>query len=91
MSGGHFDYKQHHIRDIAEMVDELIASNDDTSLNEWGAQVGRCYSPETIAKFREASATLHRAAKMAQRIDWLVSGDDGEESFHRAWKEEGLA
>jgi hypothetical protein len=25
---------------------------------------------------------------MAQRVDWLISGDDGEESFHQRWKEE---
>jgi hypothetical protein len=25
---------------------------------------------------------------MAQRVDWLVSGDDGEESFMRRWEKE---
>ena len=27
MSGGHFDYKQHHIRDIADKIEVEIANN----------------------------------------------------------------
>lgn len=88
MSGGHFDYQQYRINDIATMIDELIASNDDKSLNDFGYERGLGYSAETISKFKEASDTLKRAANMAQRIDWLVSGDDGEDSFHRRWEEE---
>ena len=88
MSGGHFNYQQYRALDIAVMIDELIASNDDTSLDEYGSRRGRGYSAATIAKFKEASATLKRAAAMAQRVDWLVSGDDGEDSFHKRWDEE---
>ena len=84
MSGGHFDYMQYRISDIAEMIDDLIASND--TPDEYGDSCN--YTPETIAKFQRASATLKKAATMAQRIDWLVSGDDGEESFHERWDEE---
>ena len=34
------------------------------------------------AEFRAGLLMLRRAAVYAQRIDWLVSGDDGEERFH---------
>jgi len=88
MSGGHFDYAQYRLNDIASSIDELIASNDDTSLNEYGDTRGAGYSNETIEKFKEASETLRRAEAMAQRVDWLVSGDDGEESFHSRWAKE---
>lgn len=50
--------------------------------------VGYHFSPKTIEKFREAAITLERARIMAQRIDWLVSGDDGEETFHERWNED---
>ena len=88
MSGGHFDYQQYRIEDIAKSIKELIASNDDESLNEWGYRRGNGYSAETIEKFKIAVDTLRSAAIMAQRVDWLVSGDDGEDSFHRRWDEE---
>ena len=88
MSGGHFDYQQYRLHDIATMIDELIASNDDESLDEFGNRRGRGYGPEIIERFKLASYTLKRSGTMAQRIDWLVSGDDGEESFLRRWIEE---
>lgn len=88
MSGGHFDYQQYRIEDIAKSIEELIKSNDDESLNEWGYRRGKGYSDETIKKFKTAVNTLRKAAICAQRVDWLVSGDDGEDSFHHRWAEE---
>jgi hypothetical protein len=88
MSGGHFQYQQYRIEDIAVEIDELIVSNDDESLDEWGQRRGNNYPPEILEKFREAAHILRQAAEMAQRVDWLVSGDDGEESFLHRWHKE---
>lgn len=82
MSGGHFDYQQYRLHDIAQSITELIESNDSQHKNSWGETVGRNYSPETIARFREAIHALRIAEIYVQRVDWLVSGDDGEDSFH---------
>ena len=84
MSGGHFDYRQYHIDDIVREIECLIEYNDVD--NEWGNSHG--YSEETLAKFKEALTTLRRGAIMAQRIDWLLSGDDSEDTFHKRWEEE---
>ena len=84
MSGGHFEYKQYEVDQIAEGIDSLIRNND--KKDEWGS--ANNYSKETLDKFKEARDTARKAAKMIQRVDWLVSGDDGEESFHERWKEE---
>ena len=73
MSGGHFNYNQNIVGDIANDIDLFL---------------GGGHSKETLAKFKEAVHTLRKAEIMAQRIDWLLSGDDGEESFHRRWAEE---
>ena len=83
MSGGHFDYAQYKLEDIADEIRILIALNNNPQLNQ---EVK--YSDETIAKFLEADKMLRVAAVMVQRIDWLVSGDDGEESFHERWNED---
>lgn len=88
MSGGHFDYKQYHIDDIVREIEFLIEQNNSNELGEHGYPVSRGYLEETIAKFKEALTTLRRGAIMAQRIDWLVSGDDAENTFHTRWKEE---
>jgi len=81
MSGGYFDYEQFKIDRIADQVEHLIETNDDKTLDEWGWIRGRGYSPEVIAEFRKGLHYLWVAAVYAQRIDWLVSGDDGEDDF----------
>jgi len=83
MSGGHFSYKQHTLLDIADDIGSFILSNDSTEKNEWGDPIGRQYSPETIEEFEKAVKALKMAYVYAQRIDWLLSGDDGEDSFHK--------
>ena len=88
MSGGHFDHNQYRIEYIADEIEELIASNNDESLDEWGYRVGRGYSADTIAEFEKAIRCLRLAFIYAHRIDWLVSGDDSEESFHTRLKEQ---
>lgn len=46
------------------------------------------FSEETLAEFKKAVHILKQAEIYAQRIDWLLSGDDGEESFHERLKKE---
>lgn len=75
MSGGHFDYAQYKIGYIADSIEQLIF---DDSEDEDGR-----YTEATISEFRTALRLLRRAEIYAQRIDWLVSGDDGEDTFHK--------
>lgn len=70
MSGGHFNYKQFEIQCIGDEVEQLIIKNDSD------------FSSETIEEFKIGLEHLRKAAVYAQRIDWLVSGDDGEDTFH---------
>lgn len=75
MSGGAFNYKDFHINDIADQIEEFIRDNEDRSEYR--------YSEATIQRFREAVKLLREAGVYVHRIDWLVSGDDGEDSFHK--------
>jgi hypothetical protein len=86
MSGGHFQYKQWEIGNIADEVEQLILTNDSEEKDEWGDRKGYHYSPETIEEFKKGLVLLRQAYVYAQRIDWLVSADDGEDSFHNRLK-----
>ena len=46
------------------------------------------YSKATIREFKKAIDYLKKAEIYAQRIDWLLSGDDGEDGFHERLKED---
>lgn len=81
MSGGHFDYQQYRISEIADEIRRLIETNDTTEVDSWGDRIGKNYPPEVITRFREAEALLRKAAIYVQRIDWLVCDDDGPQSF----------
>lgn len=72
MSGGHFDYKQYHIGEISASISEIIQENDSSYE----------FKDDTILKFKSAVLFLELSQILAQRIDWLLSGDDGEETFH---------
>jgi hypothetical protein len=86
MSGGYFNYDQSRINQIAEEIENVIFYNDDETPDEYGGTKGRGYSPETIAEFQTAIQALQTAYIYAQRIDWLISGDDGEDNFHKRLK-----
>ena len=46
------------------------------------------YPPEILEKFKEAVYVLRQAEVYAQRVDWFLSGDDGEENFLRRLNED---
>lgn len=102
MSGGHFDYNQNRIGYIAESIETLIENNGRAkTAEELKDEVWRGYDwyekyPEdkfhyrypdhVIEEFKKGVEILKQAQVYAQRIDWLVSGDDGEESFIKRLK-----
>lgn len=90
MSGGRFDYIERKIPYIAESIQEEIDSNNTKwegffSEPEWN---GERYTKETIEEFKKGIEALRKAYVYARRIDYLLSGDDGEETFHKRLKEE---
>jgi hypothetical protein len=88
MSGGHFQYEQYKLEMIADEIEHLIEKNDCNDKNQWGDVIGNHFSRETMREFDKAVELLKRAHVYAQRIDYLVSGDDGEDDFHRRLKTE---
>jgi len=81
MSGGHFNYKQYDIGHIADEVEQIIIDNNSTEEDEYGDSKGCHFTPEIIDEFKKGLKILRQAQVYAQRIDWLVSSDDGPDSF----------
>jgi hypothetical protein len=96
MSGGAFDYNQYKIGYIADQIDEVIVKNglektpEELKNNwidpEWYKKYPEDlfhykYPDDVIEKMKEGVEILKKAEIYAQRIDWLLSGDDGEKSF----------
>lgn len=103
MSGGAFDYNQYKIGYIADQIEETVIKNgvektpeeikNDWHNDEWYEKYPEDkfhykYPDEVIEKMKEAVKALKIAQVYAQRVDWLFSGDDGEESFLSRLEEE---
>jgi hypothetical protein len=71
MSGGHWNYEQYAISGVADAIEDEIEAG---YMSE--------YSEQTQAKIKECVRTLRIAGRMLTRLDYLVSGDDSEETFH---------
>jgi hypothetical protein len=95
MSGGRFDYQQYRIKDIANEIEKEIYNSgrkktESELREEKKYHYDRTFVPdlvhyeypeEVINEFKKAYSLLRLAEIYAHRIDWLLSGDDGEETF----------
>jgi hypothetical protein len=93
MSGGAFDYNQYKIREIYQHIeDELKKQGKEKSKEDlWQyrdyyekypeEKIWQVYSEDVQQIFKDAITALKKAEVYAQRIDWYLSGDDGEENF----------
>lgn len=85
MSGGRFNYKQYNLSDMAEEIQRTI----DTQGTE--DEYGDTYATipdDIIKKMKETIWECRMCENMLQRVDWFLSGDDGEDSFRERWDQE---
>lgn len=74
MSGGHFDYRQNQIKYIADDLEKFLLEKIDNDYFDEN-------NPSVINELFEGLKALRKAYVYAQRIDWLISGDDSETTF----------
>ena len=76
MSGGSLDYFYSRIDEPVQIISEKV---------KWGKKI---WSLKTLRKFKMAIKYLKIAQIYTKRIEWLLCGDDGEDSFHERLREE---
>lgn len=96
MSGGYFNSKQYNLDYISDEIEFLIKCWDNKS-NPIAADNStheetyvQHFEEKTINEFRTAVRCVRMAAVYARSIDYLLSGDDSEKSFHERLKEDLL-
>ena len=81
MSGGHFndnDYVYYKVAQFADELEEEIQDNDKP--DEYGYAPPN-FSPETIKYLRKQLRQMRKVSEIMRHIDYLYSGDHGEDSF----------
>jgi len=91
VSGGAFEYSQYKIRDIHEHIQqELDKQGQEKQIEVWEkeyyekypeARFEEVYREDVQQIFKDGIDILKKAEVYAQRIDWFLSGDDGEDSL----------
>ena len=79
MSGGYFEHQQYRLGEMADEIEDVIYMNTGVNKDEYYHN----FSEETLAKLKTSVWLLRRTQTYIHRIDWLLSGDDGEETFHK--------
>lgn len=87
MSGGEFGYAQYRITEIIEGIEQAIRDSHAEPRKE-DLFEPYDFKEETLNEFKRGIEFLKTAQIYAQRIDWLLSGDDGEETFHQRLSED---
>ena len=91
MSGGAFDHKQYHIQDLIEQMEELLIRIEKEPINSFECNSLKNYIDDKDS-FKAIVLTNIQHLKMAnlytQRLDWFISGDDGEDSFYERINED---
>ena len=91
MSGGAFEYKQYHIEQLIEDMELLLKRVDKEPIDSFECDSLKNYidDKDSFKKIVEKNIDLLKKSYIyTQRIDWFISGDDGEEDFYERLKEE---
>jgi hypothetical protein len=104
MSGGHWDYLQYRLTDVVEDINKMVEKNGQEKTVEeikdehwrdpnWYEKYPEDrfhykYPDEVIEEFKKGAKIIAEAQVYMQRIDWLVSADDGNESFIKRLKDD---
>lgn len=104
MSGGKWEYVQYRFTDVIDDLKSLIEKNGKEKTEQEMKNEGwrdpfwydkypedryhYRYPDEVIDEFKKAVDIMSRAQVYMHRVDWLLCGDDGDESFINRLKED---
>jgi siroheme synthase (precorrin-2 oxidase/ferrochelatase) len=82
MSGGYFECSNYIFNRVAEQIEQVVETGHDEDCYEY------TFGDDTREQMRQAVWALKLAAIYMNRVDYLLSGDDSEESFHQRLRKE---
>ena len=83
MSGGSFNYDQYKIQDVYEEIERILAEAVDDPDGYYGTM-----SDDVKEDMHSVMCTLMRCKIHVDRLDYLIAGDDGEETYHERLAED---
>jgi hypothetical protein len=78
MSGGSFNYAYNKVVEFADDLEIKLDQHD--KVNEYG-ETPYDFSPIILHKLREIEHIARHTANLMKEVEWLYSGDTGENTF----------
>lgn len=76
MSGGCWNYVQYQVQEVIDDLEHTLEVNEE------------CFLEDVLAELEVAIKHIRVAKVYIQRVDWLLAGDDSEETFMERLSEE---
>lgn len=92
MSGGHWDYIQHQFSGVSHDVEDLLRVGRrsqeelEDAIYDKFETTSQYY--DFMVQLQNTKKVVDEAVTYVQRLDWLLSGDDGVGSYFERLKEE---
>jgi hypothetical protein len=86
MSGGHFEYVQYTMRDFAREIRDLYKRNGKGIT--WDPKTTKKERKEIMDNIAELHDKLLWVAVSIERLDYILSGDDGTKTYLTRYKED---
>lgn len=80
MSGGSFNYSYRKVDEFSYTLEKIL---DDIDRDDEDCG----FEKETIEKLEGILVLCRKTAKLMKEVEWLISGDTGDESFMKRVKE----
>ena len=90
MSGGHFGncgYDYYKVSQFADELEQEIATNGLKCEDKYMENFYPSFDPEVIEYLKEQLPKMRKMAEIMRHIDYLYSGDHGDDSFMERVKE----
>jgi hypothetical protein len=90
MSGGHFNdcgYKYYSVSQFADELEQEILNNGKAGTDGDHSNWYPNHEPEVIEYLKEQLPKMRKMAEIMRHIDFLYSGDHGDDSFMQRVKE----
>lgn len=81
MSGGYFDYQEYKLVNIADSIEEIIATNGKPNIDEWGHNHNTEFNEEQINVLKSCRDMLLYCYAIVKSLDFGLSGDTDPSRF----------
>jgi hypothetical protein len=81
MSGGSFNYAYSHAEEFADKLERKLRDSAEAPVRPGDEGGPMTFEPAVTARLHHIALQVRQASALMKEVEWLYSGDSGDESF----------